>query len=47
MKLTKVDVGGGIIAIVSSSEILIEDVQSALDFMATVQYEAGSNRIVI
>ncbi|NIK77039.1 hypothetical protein FHS15_002164 [Paenibacillus castaneae] len=47
MKIAKVDVGGGIIAIVSSSEILIEDVQSALDLMATVQYEAGSDRIVI
>ncbi|WP_169085112.1 DUF4180 domain-containing protein [Paenibacillus sp. PL91] len=47
MNITKVDVGGGSIAVVSSSEILIEDVQSALDLMATVQYETGCDRIVI
>lgn len=47
MNIAKVEVGGGNIAVVSSSEILIGDVQSALDFMATVQYEAGCDRIVI
>jgi hypothetical protein len=31
----------------SSSEILIVDVQTALDLMATVQYEAGCYRMVI
>ena len=31
----------------SSSEIILGDVQSALDLMATVQYEAGCDRIVI
>jgi hypothetical protein len=35
------------IASVNSEEILISDVQSALDFMATVQYEAGCNRIIL
>jgi hypothetical protein len=35
------------IASVNSDEILISDVQSALDFMATVQYEAGCNRIIL
>lgn len=35
------------IAIVSSNEILITDVQSALDLMATVSFEAGCNRIVL
>lgn len=35
------------IAIISSSEILIKDVQSALDFMATVAYETGCNRIIL
>lgn len=47
MNIAKVEVGGGDIAVVKSSEILIRDVQSALDLMATVQYEAGCNRIVI
>jgi hypothetical protein len=35
------------IAVVSSSEILITDVQSALDFMATVKFEVGCNRIIL
>ncbi|WP_240418295.1 DUF4180 domain-containing protein [Paenibacillus periandrae] len=47
MNIVKIEAGGKNIAVVSSSEILIEDVQSALDLMATVQYETDSNRIVI
>ncbi|MEK3911072.1 DUF4180 domain-containing protein [Paenibacillus sp. FSL H7-0331] len=47
MNIAKIEAGGKNIAVVSSSEILIEDVQSALDLMATVQYETDSNRIVI
>lgn len=47
MNITKVAAGSEQIAVVSGSEILIEDVQSALDLMATVQYDTGSNRIVI
>lgn len=47
MNITKVEVGGRNIAVVSCSKVLIGDVQSALDFMATVQYEACSDRIVI
>ena len=35
------------IAVVSSSEILITDVQSALDFMATVKYETDCNSIIL
>ncbi|NRG47139.1 DUF4180 domain-containing protein [Bacillus sp. CRN 9] len=35
------------IAIISSNKILIKDVQSALDFIATVQYETGCNRIIL
>jgi hypothetical protein len=35
------------IAVVSSSEILIKDVQSALDFMATVRYDTGCDRIIL
>jgi Domain of unknown function (DUF4180) len=47
MKITKVVAGGKNIAIVNSSEVLIEDVQSALDLMASVQYEADCNRIIL
>lgn len=47
MNIAKIEAGGKNIAVVSSSEILIKDVQSALDLMATVQYETDSNRIVI
>jgi len=47
MKITKVETNGVHIAIVISNEILIEDVQSALDLMATVHYEAGCDRIII
>ena len=35
------------IAVVSSKEILITDVQSALDFMATVRYDTGCDRIIL
>ena len=35
------------IVVVSSSEILITDVQSALDFIATVNYEVGCDRIIL
>ncbi|MNJ44814.1 DUF4180 domain-containing protein [Paenibacillus bouchesdurhonensis] len=35
------------IALVTSNEVLITDVQSALDLIATVSYEAGSNRIIL
>lgn len=35
------------IAVISSSEILITDVQSALDLMATVRYEADCSRIIL
>ena len=35
------------IAVVSSSDILITDVQSALDFIATVGFESGCNSIII
>lgn len=35
------------VALVHSDELLITDVQSALDFMATVKYEAGCERIAL
>jgi hypothetical protein len=34
------------IAVVNSHEVLITDVQSALNLMATVWYETGTNRII-
>ncbi|MDQ0114205.1 DUF4180 domain-containing protein [Paenibacillus harenae] len=47
MKITKVETNGENIAVVSSSEIVIMDVQSALDLMATVRYETDCDRFVI
>lgn len=47
MNIERIEVDGRNIAVVRSSKVLIYDVQSALDFMATVQYEAGCNRIII
>ncbi|MFG0215897.1 DUF4180 domain-containing protein [Brevibacillus porteri] len=47
MNITKVEAGGKNIAIVSGSEVLIEDVQSALDLIATVHYQADSDRIIL
>ncbi|RAT96994.1 DUF4180 domain-containing protein [Brevibacillus sp. Leaf182] len=47
MNITKVEAAVGNVAIVSGSEVLIIDVQSALDLIATVHYEADSNRIII
>ena len=35
------------IAVISSSEILIKDVQSALDLTASVAFETGCNRIIL
>jgi hypothetical protein len=47
MRIEKVEVDGGNLAVVSSDEVVVVDVQSALDLMATVQYEAGCDRIVL
>ncbi|NDI35012.1 DUF4180 domain-containing protein [Chengkuizengella sediminis] len=47
MKITRVKENDAEIAIVNSSDVLITDVQSALDFMATVNYEAGCNCIIL
>jgi len=40
-------VGGSRVAIVDSPDVVIEDVQQALDLMATVQYNEGCDKIVI
>ncbi|PGM90632.1 DUF4180 domain-containing protein [Bacillus cereus] len=47
MEIKTVVIGGINIAVVRNDTVLISDVQSALDLMATVQYEADSKRIVI
>ncbi|WP_028562383.1 DUF4180 domain-containing protein [Paenibacillus pinihumi] len=47
MNISKVENKGKTIAVVSGSDILIEDVQSALDLMATVRYEVDCDRIVL
>ncbi|HEX3010412.1 MAG TPA: DUF4180 domain-containing protein [Syntrophomonadaceae bacterium] len=47
MNITTVHKNEFEIAVVNSNEVLITDVQSALDLMATVQYETGSDRIVL
>ncbi len=47
MNLTTVTKNGVDIASVFSDEILINDVQSALDFIATVRYEVGCDRIIL
>ncbi|MBD8501171.1 DUF4180 domain-containing protein [Paenibacillus arenosi] len=49
MKITKVEVSGKYVAVVSGdeNEVLINDVQSALDLMATVRYESDCDRIVL
>lgn len=47
MKINTIKENNIEIAVISSSEILITDVQSALDFMATIWYDTGCDRIVL
>ncbi|NBI28556.1 DUF4180 domain-containing protein [Chengkuizengella marina] len=47
MNITTIKENDVDIAIISSNEILITDVQSALDFMATINYETGCNRVIL
>lgn len=47
MNITTINRNDVELALVSSSELLITDVQSALDLIATVGYETGCNRIII
>ena len=47
MEITKIIENNIEIAIIKSKEILITDVQSALDFMATVRYEVGCDRMIL
>lgn len=47
MNIRKINENGVSIAYVTSDEELITDVQSAIDFMATVRYEADCHRIIV
>ena len=47
MKINKIKENNIEIAVVSSSELVITDVQSALDFMATVRYDTGCDRMIL
>ena len=47
MKIKKITTNGNEIAIVNSDEVCISDVQSALDFMMSVNYETGSHSIIL
>lgn len=47
MKIEKAAAGGRAVAVVSGDTVAIEDVQSALDLMATVRYETGCDRLII
>lgn len=47
MEITIINENNIKIAVVNSSEILMTDAQSSLDFMATVKYEAGCNHIIL
>ena len=47
MKINTIKENNIEIAVVSSSDILITDVQSALDFMATIRYDTGCDRIIL
>ena len=47
MKINTIKENNIEIAVVSNCEILITDVQSVLDFMATIRYDNGCDRIII
>ncbi len=47
MKITSIRENNNEIALVDSDEILITDVQSALDFIGTVRYESGCDRVIL
>lgn len=47
MNITTTEAGGTKIAVVSGSEAVVNDVQSALDLIMSVRYETDCDRIVI
>ncbi len=47
MKIEPYTQNGITLALISSAELVITDVQSALDLMMTVSYQTGANRMVL
>ena len=47
MNINKKTINNREIAVINSTELLITDVQSALDFIMTVKYETGCTDIAI
>lgn len=47
MQIDSIEQNGIKVVVVTSDEKVITDTQSALDLLATVNYETGANRIVI
>ena len=47
MIIKQLEQNGALIAQIESDEVLISDVQSALDLMATVRYETGADRMIL
>lgn len=47
MKIETLTQNGSTVAVISAEEKIITDVQSALDLMMTVKYEAGTKNIAI
>lgn len=47
MKIKKITNNGNVITIVNSDEVIISNVQSALDFMVSMYYDTGSHSIVL
>lgn len=47
MNIRTKQANGEVVAVVESDAVLINDVQSALDLMATVRYETGADRIAL
>ncbi len=47
MNIQTIQKNNSTIALIESEELLITDVQSALDLMATVRYETGADRVAL
>lgn len=47
MQFTTIEQNGTKVAVITGDEKIIADTQSALDLLATVNYETGADRIVI
>lgn len=47
MEFEKIDCGNGMVAVVSSDDKVITDVDSALDLLMSAKYDAGTKYIVV